>query len=348
MLFTLIPDKKYEYESILHVGKLFQNIIDKCLLANQDNKNKDYINGHIDELNLILYVPSSDNRNNNNHIYTCSTGPSDTIIQYDKSKDTIHYISLHSGSSTINLHFEINKDRNYRILYASETHRTKDGYLIGWKGAFTKEHEPCLMKIVLYPETKMMQNEHSNKFRCNLMYVENIYKIIYQSCSECKKWAIYKYGSTLYCKSHARSRIDKSKTSDGKNKESILEEEEEEEEEKNKWWVRLNFEIESVSECFAPFQFHVKYEVKKTYNMDPFDCSMSKCDQRGYYFFFDQDLVPDYVFYECKQPLQNLLPLNEEMIHDEKENKMAQNDSRNVSTTTNNRNNHNNNSCRIT
>jgi hypothetical protein len=60
-----------------------------------------------------------------------------------------------------------------------------------------------------------------------------------------------------------------------------------------------------IKECRAPFHFDFFYQTQKPYQIGEIEKSLGNCGQKGFYFFFDQEFVFDYMFCESSQPREN-------------------------------------------
>jgi len=215
-----------------------------------------------------------------NNIITCTLGVSEIINVTNTKTSLSSYISRDSKKN-INLQVEINKDKNYRIKYATNKYLSKNKKLICWKGCYDKNNNPCLVKFELFEDSKIVQMINSNKFKTDRVYVTNIYKIDNNKCNKCNARGIFDFENKNYCHDHALILQNQ-----GNNVKAI------------------NFEIieNEIDVCYAPI-YHFKYEKNKEYVIKDFNCHKNNCDSEGYYFFFNQELIFRYIFEDDK--LQN-------------------------------------------
>lgn len=192
------------------------------------------------------------------------------------------YQAKNNTTQALELNVSMDAEKHFQVIYATEKYRNAQGDLILWKGGFTQNRQPTLVKLILDKDSLLIVCPRSNKFRCNNAYVEAIYQLTYQSCCECKKWAIWKHEGKLWCRLHGKQF--------------------------NEEMEHIQFEEKTseIQECQAPFQYHFVYKQDQKLNLGEIPKETRTCHESGFYGFLNQELVFDYVFYECLQPDQNI------------------------------------------
>lgn len=214
--------------------------------------------------------------NTNNIIYYYQMGPNEIITFYDKNTNICHYKSTNTITKEVNIELTMNVDGDYQIISANDEAMTKDKELIVWKGCYSTDKKPCLVKLIVPTNSKIIPNNdpsNTQKFRTNKTRVAGIYQINMYKCYHCQNIGIYRNPDNYhyYCMLCAR--------------------------EKEYQFIDLD-KCKQLQCCEAPFH-KFKYTIDDNITVSPFSTTIgSKCDQSGIYFFIDKQMVCDYVFSE--------------------------------------------------
>lgn len=222
--------------------------------------------------------------------YNYTTGVSEIVSVHNKETGSTNYKSVNSKSYDKNLELNVNKDGRCEITYADEDRMTKKGELIVWKGCYSSTGKPCLVKLIIPHDAIIVQNggtsQEFTKFRTNKAYVAAIYRIELQKCLNCDYSALYKNdrNNKFYCIGCTKI------LSKGEN---------------------LSFmDLEKCAElhsCTSPFHSDFIYTYGDNITISPYPLeNRNYCGNPGIYFFFEPELVFDYVFGGYAKSLQTL------------------------------------------
>jgi hypothetical protein len=200
-------------------------------------------------------------------------GYSDIVTSISQLSGTSNYKSTDIISKTVNLDLQIDKNRNYTIVTALKQNITDNGELISWKGCYHNK-KPCIVKLNLPKPARIIKNKEGLKFRSDSVKISKMYLMdtLYK-CYNCTNCGIYYHDDYLYCRTCAYTLARKGLD------------------------VKL-MDIEScptVNTCEAPFK-KFNYTEGQEIKIAGYKLNESNCDEVGIYFFFDPELIFDYVF----------------------------------------------------
>lgn len=210
-----------------------------------------------------------------NIIYYHQTGPNEVISFYDKNINTYHYKSTNTTTKEINVELTTNVEGNYDIIAANDEMLTKNGELIVRKGCYSLDKKPCLVKLIIPKNGKIIPNGNGDilKLRTNKVHVAGIYEINTYKCLNCNQIGIFKNPDNYryYCHSCAKG--------------------------KNYKFVDLD-KCTQHYQCNAPI-YTLEYTKDTDIVINSFSTTICDCAATGIYFFIDKEMILSYVFGSC-------------------------------------------------
>jgi hypothetical protein len=262
------------YFNTYEIGNTTREIEDttpQCLTDNlnvlyQKNKNKIIESNLEARLDFHLY---------NVNLSYCYTLGTCQIIGYTFPCSGItKYTSRNIHGGKLNLEIDINKDGDFKVATVSEMYQHEKG-LIVWKGTQTIDGSPCLVKLLIPFDAKIIPNGHGRdeytKFRTNRCMVLNMYKIKLYTCSRCQRSnGLHKQNEFYYCRTCVLSLTGGYET--------------------------IDFEkSEEVEVSYAKVR-NFEYTKNKKIEIELFPTNITDCGNPGIYFFLNPDMLFDYCF----------------------------------------------------